>query len=136
VSIFSLHPPSKAETALSIWIIGTACIVCAAGSMNLSGVRPYVLQSLCPSVSSQHLPQQQSLLLWLGQKEILSIDCCTAYSSAACGERMRAVPRCQLTSLLSKDLFVHRPKYLFADAGDRVASSNISNYRVFEQLPR
>ena len=63
-----------------------------------SVTRPSVLQSLCPSVSSQHLPQQQSLLLWLGQKEILSIDCCTAYSSAACGERMRAVPRCQLTS--------------------------------------
>ena len=34
--------------------------------------------------------------VYTGRQEI-SIDCCTAHSSAGCGERMRVVPRCQRT---------------------------------------
>jgi len=51
----------------------------------------------CPSVClSQYSSQQQTLLLQPDRQEI-SIDCCTAHSSAACGRPLRVVPRCQRT---------------------------------------
>ena len=71
--------------------------------MHLTGVRPSVRLSVCLSVyrsvrpvRRRRTPQQQTLALCLGRQEIL-IDCCTAHRSAACGGRMRAVPRRQRT---------------------------------------
>ena len=40
--------------------------------------------------------KQQTLLLWPGQQKI-SIDCCMAHSSVACGGQMQVVPLCQDT---------------------------------------
>ena len=59
---------------------------CGAGSVHLSDVCPSVRLSLCHRPQHQ-TSQQQNLLLWLGRQEI-SIDCCTAHSSArrAAGE--------------------------------------------------
>ena len=71
-------------------IVDTACIVCRAESMKLSGVR----LSVCPSVPSfgRRTPLQWVCSCGPGGQEI-SIDCCTAYSQ----QQMRALPRCQTT---------------------------------------
>jgi len=61
-----------------------------AGSMHLSGVRPSVLRpSVCPSQHGDKLAAA-GLLMW----QEISIDCCTAHSSAAC----RAVGECLVVS--------------------------------------
>jgi len=79
-----------------------AHILCGAGSMHLSGVRPSVLPSVHQSVClSQYGPTAANPMVHVcccgpGRHEI-SIDCCTTHSNATYGERMRVVPRCQRT---------------------------------------
>jgi len=67
----------------SDFFIGTARIVREAGSMKRHGV---------------------CRLLWYGWQEI-SIDCCTAHSSEACGGRMRVVGA-TLSEYVNTDLSV------------------------------
>jgi len=85
------------EPASCVRFIGTARRMCAAGSEQLSGVRLSVPSGRCT-------PLPRICCRGPGGHEI-SIDCCTASgpavssrcAAAACGSRMRAVPRCQLT---------------------------------------
>ena len=67
--------------------IGTACVVCGARSMKRYNVRPFV----CPSSSSK--PAAAGLLLWA--RRAGDVDGLLE----TCGGRMRAVPRCQRTSV-------------------------------------
>jgi len=101
ISDFLLRLSLKSESGLLIrqdfsckwslgtrWaVIGTARIVCRAGSMQLPGVRPSVCQSV---TSGRRTPLLQVCCCGPGRQEI-SIDCCSS------GGRMRAVPLCRRT---------------------------------------
>ena len=85
-------------TGPTVCIIGTVRIVCGEGSTQLSGVRMSVRLSVRPVAAG--------LLLWARWAGDIN-RCCTAggpavtssrsRSAAACGGRMRAVPRCWRT---------------------------------------
>jgi len=77
------------DTAVTPAASVTFSIVCGAGSMHLSSVRPSVRLSVCPSICLSVFPSKP--LLRRGRQET-TIDCCTAHSSAAgeCG-RLHAV---------------------------------------------
>jgi len=76
-----------------LMVIGTASILWGVEFVHLSGVRPSVCRSVCPNMGLQ----QQTRCCCGPSRQEISIDCCMAHSSAACGEWMRAVARCQRT---------------------------------------
>jgi len=85
--------------------MGTVGIICAGGSMKLSGVRPSVRLSVRPIIRPPHVAAAY-LLQWpvgLADSRNRSIAARPAVSSSrvaarrAATRKLRAVPRCQLT---------------------------------------
>jgi len=81
------------------YVVGTAHIVCGAGSMKRYGVRTSVCTSRCTQQQTRCCRFAAVGCCGPGGQEI-SIDCCTAGAQpeAACGGRMRAVPLCPSTT--------------------------------------
>jgi len=81
------------------YVVGTARIVCGAGSMKRYGVRTSVCTSRCTQQQTRCCRFAAVGCCGPGGQEI-SIDCCTAGAqpAAACGGRMRAVPLCPSTT--------------------------------------
>ena len=101
-------------------VVGTAHIVCGAGSMKRYGVRTSVCTSRCTQQQTRCCRFAAVGCCGPGGQEI-SIDCCTAGAQpeAACGGRMRAVPLCPSTTGVARGCGPRTGRHLLAAANGR-----------------